>query len=603
MAATNFTPISLYYSTTASAVPSSGNLVAGELALNTLDEKLYFKNSAGTVKLLASNAGASGSVTSVSGTGTVNGLTLTGTVTTSGNLTLGGTLSLVSPPPIGSTSPNTGAFTTLSATGQFTSTAGASGILLNNGTSNSIVWNTNGLGAPTFTTRSAGTKLVVYPSITVSSADYALGMEGSFLWSSCATTADGFKWYGGTTLAATLTGAGNLSLAGTLSATGAITNTAGTANGVTYLNGSKVLTSGTALVFDGTDLTYQSAIKFINNDGSANKAILSTYVYGGSGATGTLNLSSTYGNANQTRIKVGTSGAAVISFENDSVENMRLTTSGSGNGNLLIGTTSSTFSAGGRGVIEIRGSGTSLVSLNAGSALAYIYNDGSSLNIQNNQAGIFTLSNNSAVRFQIGSAGQFGIGGATYGTAGQVFTSGGSGAAPTWTTVGAAGLVLISSTDVTSAATISLLNSFSATYDNYLIVGNGLAVASAGGVQIQVRVATAGVARTSGHNWSVTNAGNFSNENQWNVFYAGIESSTSRTCSFQMTIFDVNNTTRNKTMTVDAIAYREGADWQGNTIFGSFTGSTAALSGIQVLVNSGNFTAQGNIKIYGFKNS
>ena len=37
-----------------------------------------------------------GSVTSVSGTGTVNGLTLTGTVTTSGSLTLGGTLSGVS---------------------------------------------------------------------------------------------------------------------------------------------------------------------------------------------------------------------------------------------------------------------------------------------------------------------------------------------------------------------------------------------------------------------------------------------------------------------------------------------------------------------------
>ena len=65
MAATGYTPISLYYSTTASAVPVNTNLVAGELALNTLDEKLYFKNSAGTVKLLASSAGAAGSVTSV----------------------------------------------------------------------------------------------------------------------------------------------------------------------------------------------------------------------------------------------------------------------------------------------------------------------------------------------------------------------------------------------------------------------------------------------------------------------------------------------------------------------------------------------------------
>jgi hypothetical protein len=46
-----------------------------------------------------------GTVTSVGGTGTVNGITLTGTVTSSGNLTLGGTLSLVSPPPIGTTTP------------------------------------------------------------------------------------------------------------------------------------------------------------------------------------------------------------------------------------------------------------------------------------------------------------------------------------------------------------------------------------------------------------------------------------------------------------------------------------------------------------------
>ena len=42
------------------------------------------------------NGKGSGSVTSVGGTGTVNGITLTGTVTSSGNLTLGGTLSNVS---------------------------------------------------------------------------------------------------------------------------------------------------------------------------------------------------------------------------------------------------------------------------------------------------------------------------------------------------------------------------------------------------------------------------------------------------------------------------------------------------------------------------
>jgi hypothetical protein len=39
-----------------------------------------------------------------------------------------------------------------------------------------------------------------------------------------------------------------------ISASGAVTLSGGTANGVTYLNGSKVLTSGSALTFDGTNL-------------------------------------------------------------------------------------------------------------------------------------------------------------------------------------------------------------------------------------------------------------------------------------------------------------------------------------------------------------
>ena len=54
-----------------------------------------------------------GTVTSVGGTGTVSGISLSGTVTSSGNLTLGGTLDLSSPPAIGGTTPAAGTFTTL----------------------------------------------------------------------------------------------------------------------------------------------------------------------------------------------------------------------------------------------------------------------------------------------------------------------------------------------------------------------------------------------------------------------------------------------------------------------------------------------------------
>jgi hypothetical protein len=58
MAQTGFTPIQLYRTTTASAAPTAGNLADGELAINTTDEKLYFKNAGGTVKLLAANVTA-----------------------------------------------------------------------------------------------------------------------------------------------------------------------------------------------------------------------------------------------------------------------------------------------------------------------------------------------------------------------------------------------------------------------------------------------------------------------------------------------------------------------------------------------------------------
>ena len=62
MAAAGFTPIQIYYSTTASAVPTAGNLLPGELALNIADMKLYCENSSGVVTLLASAAGSSGDV-------------------------------------------------------------------------------------------------------------------------------------------------------------------------------------------------------------------------------------------------------------------------------------------------------------------------------------------------------------------------------------------------------------------------------------------------------------------------------------------------------------------------------------------------------------
>jgi hypothetical protein len=83
-------------------------------------------------------------------------------------------------------------------------------IQLNGATSNMIAWNTSGSAAPAFTTRSAGTKLVLYPNIGVATVDYAIGIEASNMWFSVQQqgAAVGWKFYGGTTLAMYISSAG-----------------------------------------------------------------------------------------------------------------------------------------------------------------------------------------------------------------------------------------------------------------------------------------------------------------------------------------------------------------------------------------------------------
>ena len=90
MAQAGYTPIKLYASSTASAVPSAANLDntnGAELAINITDGKLYYKNNAGVVTLLASNA-ATTNVSTIS-FGTTG---LTPASATSGAVTVAGTL-------------------------------------------------------------------------------------------------------------------------------------------------------------------------------------------------------------------------------------------------------------------------------------------------------------------------------------------------------------------------------------------------------------------------------------------------------------------------------------------------------------------------------
>jgi hypothetical protein len=89
MAQAGYTPISLYYSTTAAAVPLAANLSPGELAINITDGKLYFENNSGVVTLLAQSGAASPVTTFSAGT-----TGFTPSTATSGAVTLAGTLAV-----------------------------------------------------------------------------------------------------------------------------------------------------------------------------------------------------------------------------------------------------------------------------------------------------------------------------------------------------------------------------------------------------------------------------------------------------------------------------------------------------------------------------
>ena len=60
MAASGFTPLSLYYSPTTGHVPTNTNLAYGELAINIFDGNLYYKDSSNVVQVIANKDAAAG---------------------------------------------------------------------------------------------------------------------------------------------------------------------------------------------------------------------------------------------------------------------------------------------------------------------------------------------------------------------------------------------------------------------------------------------------------------------------------------------------------------------------------------------------------------
>ena len=179
MSATNFTPIQLYRSTTALAVPLAANLAAGELAINIPDGKLYY-NDGGTVKLLASNA-----ATTVVNTLSFGTTGLTPSTATSGAITVAGTLVVG----------NGGTGLTTITAGRILYGAGTSAL----GNSANLFWDSanNRFGVntatPAVTTELVGTDAMLIPKGTT--GNRPTGVAGYLRFN---TTTGEFEGYNGT---------------------------------------------------------------------------------------------------------------------------------------------------------------------------------------------------------------------------------------------------------------------------------------------------------------------------------------------------------------------------------------------------------------------
>jgi hypothetical protein len=226
----------------------------------------------------------------------------------------------------------------------------------------------------------------------------------------------------------------------------------GTANGVTYLNGSKVLTSGSALTFNGTALTSSasSAISGIFNRDTSSGATLQIQVVGNS--VGTLG-SDTGGNgrfdlAAVTSMQLRAAGASgYISFDANNTEGMRLTSSGlevkqsqligyssyagigtnglAVAGNVGIGTSSPGTKlevSGSNAVARVSGTAGSVPQLSLSSAGVVNW----TLRANNDAASDFTIYQDSTPRLKIDSSGNLGIG--TSSPVGRLEAVGGIGA-------------------------------------------------------------------------------------------------------------------------------------------------------------------------------
>jgi hypothetical protein len=194
------------------------------------------------------------------------------------------------------------------------------------------------------------------------------------------------------------------------------------------------------------------------------------------------------------------------------------------------------------------------------------------------------------------------------GTSGQVLTSGGSGAAPSWATPSGGSWVYLSTVTASSSSTVDIETTFDSTYDTYVIVASDVTVSSNGTVLgMRWKIGGAYLSGADYNHYSlfststaVTVVGGNDNGNTRIRVINSQGSAAGGVANFTIYFGPTSGTTNYKqaywtgTFTTDAGATRTA---HGS---GAVTGNTGALTGVRFLPDSGNI-ASGTFRLYGIK--
>lgn len=265
-------------------------------------------------------------------------------------------------------------------------------------------------------------------------------------------------------------------------------------------------------------------------------------------------------------------------------------------------------------------------------------------------ADTLSFSTAGSERFRVGPSGQFGIGGATYGTSGQPLLSGGASAAPSYGTLGVTGggtgatsltannvllgngtsalqtvapgtsgnvlvsdgttwtsgtvsgtsLVYLSTVTASAASTVDIETGFSSTYDDYLLLISEWK-ASSSYTEIRARIKTTSTYIEANYNWVLPRFGNNSSystsgSGAYMVINYALASSGDGVGFFY--IQNVNPSVGKRI--TGQIFYLDG-DSNYVSMPGGRNSATAALTGLRIYGASG--TVSGVFKLYGIKKS